>query len=201
MGLTTTADVKARLSITDATDDAVIDDLVVDVSDWIADFTKRQLEPLAAQTYVVDTAYGSTIDMPVGVRVVTSLGVAFVDQPDTGGSYTAVDAADVLLRPVALDRRPGWPATQLVIRGSAPRLRSVLNGARIVADVGFAAVPPRVAAAALDAVVAAYTVRGKPSGQAIGPDDNQAGFWAAFFGPDSPHLSTLRRLRVRGGVA
>lgn len=199
--LTTTADVKARLRITDATDDAVIDDLIADCSDWIADFTKRQLEPLAAQTYVVDTAYGSSIDMPVGVRVVTSLGIAHVDQPDVGGSYTSVDAADILLRPVSLYRRPGWPATQVVIRGSSPRLRDVLNGARIVADVGFAAVPPRVAAAALDAVVAAYTMRGKPSGQAIGPDENPSGPWAAFFGPDSPHLSTLRRLRVRSGIA
>lgn len=198
--LTTTAAVKARLGIADATDDALISSLIDGVSDWVADFTKRQLAPLAAQTYVVDTAAGSILDVRIGVRLVTSLGVAATDQPDVGGVYTAVDLADVLLRPVAMQRRPGWPATQVVVKGTAARFYQALNGARIVGDFGFPAIPPRVVELANDAVSAAYTVRRRGASGAIGPDGDTAVDWGSFFGPSSPHLSTLRRLRVASGI-
>lgn len=200
--LTTTAAVKARLSIADATDDQLISDLIDGVSDWIADFTQRQLVPQAGVTYVVDTAFGSIIDAPMGVRLVSSLSIAATDQPDTGGVYTAVAAADILLRPLPINRRPGWPATQIVLRGTSPRLFAALNGATFTADVGFAApILPRVSQAALDAVCAAYTVRRRGASGVLGVDDDQAVDWGAYFGPGSPHLSTLRRLRGPRGIA
>lgn len=196
--LVTRVQIKARLDISDVADDALIDELNATVSDWIIDYTRRALIAEPDATYVVDTSAGSVIEFPRGLRAVTSLGIAQTDQPDAGGTYIAVAAADILLRPSPSERRPGWPAERILIRGAVGQLRAVLNGARIVGDVGFAAVPARVQEVALDAITQAFTMRGKPAGGAIGPEGTRTVDVATLFGPGSPQLETLQRFRVPG---
>lgn len=194
--LCTTAQVKVRLKITDGTDDALISELIDQVTDWIQEYTGRKLVPEAAATYVVDTAAGSEIPIPRGIRAVTTLEIATADQPDTGGTYTAITSADVLLRPSSMFRKPGWPATRILIRGTTPRLSTTINGARIVGDFGFAATPPSIAGVAMDAVVTAYTARQGGASAVIGAQDTAIVPWGVYFSKGSPQRATLDRYRA-----
>lgn len=199
--LVTTAQAKTRLGITDATDDTLIGELIDQVTDWIQEFTGRKFVPENGATYVVDTTAGSVIEVRRGIRTVTSLGIASTDQPDTGGTYTAVTAANILLRPLTVERRPGWPATRIVIKGTIGPLSTALNGAQIVGDFGFASVPPAVAAVALDAVATAYTSRQAGDSEVAGPDASPVPVWARFFAPGTVQRAMLERYRGGVGIA
>lgn len=199
--LTTAARVKAQLKITDATDDAYLGTLITDLSDWVQEYTGRTLTAVAGQTYVVDTAAGSVIPFPRGVRAVTSLSIAATDQPDAGGTYTAVAAADILLRPNSAYRKPGWPATEIWIRGAYGRLSQALNGASIVLDEGFAATPAAIMRVVDDAVAAAYQARGAGGSGVIGADGSPVpADWSKYFGWGSPQRQTLLRYRAGMGI-
>lgn len=196
--LCTTAQVKTRLGIGDATDDAVIGEIVSQVSDEIQTFVGRLgLTPEAGATYVFDTALGHVLDVPRGIRAVTAMSIAFTDQPDAAGAYTAVTLADVMLRPKLVDRRPGWPATQIVLK-SGPLdtripLRTVANGATVTGDFGFSPTPAAVTRIALDAAVALYLDR-KRGGQA----GAEGLILPQLLAPGD--LAQLRRLRGSSGL-
>lgn len=199
--LCTTAQVKTRLGITDAGVDALISEYIDQVSDWISEYTGRKLVPDAGATYTFDTLRGSIIEIPRGIRAVTSLGLSAVDQPDSGGTYTTVAAADIALRPLTQDRPTGWPAFRVVVLGGAWRVSTARNGAKIVGDFGFAAAPPEVQGVALDAVVAAFKSRKMGTSGVIGGDDQAVVEWGAYFGWGSPQRQTLMRLRGGRGIA
>lgn len=197
----TLADVKLQLKIdvADTTDDAYLTSLIEDVTDWMQERVRRYLVPKAALSFLVDTAAGSTIDVRrYGVRTVTSLGVASSNQPDTGGTYTAVAAADIVLRPPAGQRAFGMPATSIAILGAYARLVDAINGASIVADCGPAATPDRIQRVAADAVVTAYQARKAGGSGAIGADGGAAIEWSRYFSVGSPQLLTLDRLALPG---
>lgn len=195
----TTAQVKARLEVADATDDTLISELIDELTDWLQDVTGRKLVPEAGATYYVDTAPGSVIEVKRGIRVVTSLAIATSDQPDDGsGTYTAVAAADVLLRPSSIERKPGWPAQRILIRGTTGRLTTALNGAKIVGDFGFAAPPPTIQAVAFDAIVTAYTSHRGGASDVIGGDGSTIYPWAKYFSKGSPQRATVDRYHMPG---
>ena len=203
--LCTTAQVKARDEIPDGSDDAVLSELIDQVTDFIQGFTRRRLLPDNAKTYFLDTAAGAVIDVPRGIRTVTSLDLATSDQPDTGGTFTtSVAAADMLLRPSELFRRPGWPPDQILLRGaSVGVLTTGLNRAKLVGDFDFAATPPAAQAVAIDAVVAAFAGRTDGASEVIGADDVPSIPWAKYFAEGSPQYNTLLRFRAgaRFGMA
>lgn len=195
--IVTTAQVKAQLGVTDATDDALISSLIDRVSSYIEATTGRKLVPDDAATYYVDTVYGHTIRVPRGIRTVTSLAVAATDQPDDGsGTYQAVTATDILLRPSAIERPEGWPATTIILRQSpistTVPLRTASNGAKIVGNFGFAAVPLELVGVAIDAVIATYIVRRNAAADAIGETDTSV--IARYFGAGAAYR-ILRRYR------
>lgn len=200
--LVTLAQIKARLfptGLVDVTDDTLLGELNDQATDWIQEFTGRRFVPVAAQTYVVDTAAGSVIEVPRGVRAVTALAIASSDQPDTAGTYVAVLAADILLRPSSLYRKAGWPATRIVLKGSTTgRLANAINGAQMTIDEGFAAVPPAVQAVALDAVATAYTARSAGDSGVAGADGSPIAVWARLFAPGTVQRATLERYRAGG---
>jgi hypothetical protein len=192
--------VKARLfpgGTSDTTDDVLIAELVAEVSAWIEGFTGRRFTPETA-TYVFDTTAGRSLFVARGIRSVTSIGVASSHQPDTGGSYTALTAADVLLRPKAVDLPAGWPATEVRLSLASTTqtyFYSAENGCTITGEFGFAAPPADVAAVAIDAVVAAYQARRNGASSVMGADDMPMPPWAKFFGRGSPQRGTLERYR------
>jgi len=198
--LCTTAAVKTRAGITDADDDALISSLIDGVSDWVQDFTGRKLVPDNAATYVVDTTTGPELYVRRGIRTLTTLEVAATDQPSAGGTYATVAAALCVLRPAPMYLRPGWPHDTILILGSAPAFRTVINGARIVGNFGFATTPPVITELVIDAVVAALGIRGDPAAPTIGAD-GRAIAWSAFFGEGTAQLNTLLRYRGAWGIA
>lgn len=201
--LCTIGQVKARLfpaGPTDTTDDGLIAELIEQISDWIGGYTGRILYPVNAATYVFDTSYGNTLRIPMGLRSATSVGVNnLAHQPDSGGSYTTVAAADYLLRPKPADLPPGWPATELRISraatGTIHLFGNIENGCTITGDFGFAAVPADIAAVAIDAAVAAYQSRKNGASSVLGADGTALPPWSQFFGRGSPQRGTLDRYR------
>lgn len=191
--LCTTAQVKARAGITDAADDAVISEIIDQVSDEIQNFTKRKLVAEAATTYVFDTAFGHTLLVPRGIRAVTAMGIAALDQPDTAGAYSAVTLSTILLRPVAAERKPGWPATEIRLTASPLDtrypFRTAANGATVTGDFGFAVTPPVIVRIAISATLAEYLDRRR--GGSAGPEGIEL---PALL--DAAQLATLARFRA-----
>ncbi len=198
--LATTAVVKRRLTIVDGNDDALLDDLNEAVSAWIQEQTGRRFIAEAGVTFPVDTQGGHVIEVPRGIRAVTALGVASTDQPDTGGTYVAIAAADILLRPLAQERRPGWPPT-LILTKSATRFSWALNGAQITGDVDFATIPTAIAGIAADAVVAAYQDRKSGTSGVLGAEDAAGVPWASYFAERTGQWRILQRYRIGSGRA
>lgn len=199
--LVTLVQIKARLSITDTTDDVLLGELNDQAADFMQELTGRKFVPDNAATYYFDTAPGSLIRVRRGIRTVTALSIATSDQPDDGsGTYTAVAAADVLLRPKLQDRRPGWPALEIWISGSTGRLSRAINGAKVTGDFGFAEVPPSVQAIALDAIAAAYTSKQAGDSDAIGADASPVAVWGRMFAEGTVQRQTLNRYRVGQGI-
>jgi hypothetical protein len=203
--LVTLAQAHRRLGIdiADTDDDALLAELITDVSDWIADYVRpAYLIAETAQTFYLDTTAGSVIPFPRGIRTVTSLSIASSSQPDDGsGTYVAVAATDIYLRPAIQDRKPGWPATAIVLAGATGRLVTAKNGAKLVGDTGFSAVPARVQEVALNAISQAYVTRARQAGGVIGEDDTPVAPWAEYFGKGSPQRATLARFRAGAGIA
>lgn len=189
---------RLRLLVADTGDDTFLTTLLESVSAFVQDRCHRRLIAETLTNVLVDTAAGSRIEVPRGVRSVSSLALATGDQPDDGsGTYTAVAAADILLRPGQLERRPGWPADTILLKGAAPRIvRSTLNGAKITMDVDFATVPLPIVAVVEEAVVVAYNASQGGTGEGIGEGNTQVPDWAEYFPDGSPQAATLQRYTI-----
>lgn len=203
--LCTTAQVKVRIfpaGVTDAVDDTLISELIDEVSAFIQNYTGRKFVAEAAATYTFDTMVGYVLRVPRGIRSITTMGVASTSQPDAGGTYTTVAAADRLLRPLAVDLPEGWPATEVrisrgTLAGTIARFSRADNGCTITGNFGFATTPVDIQAVAIDAVVAAYASRANGASGVIGADGLPIPPWAGYFGKSSPQRSTLERYRYQ----
>ena len=149
-------------------------------------------------TYTFDTRAGYVLRIPRGIRSFTSFGLnSMANQPDSGGSYTTLTAADILLRPKAVDLADGWPFTEVRLSGATSYVfRGVENGATITGDFGFAATPPDIAAVAIDATVTAFQNRKNGASGVIGSEDAAIVPWRNFFGKGTAQRMTLDRYRV-----
>ena len=167
-------DVKQRLGIApaDTADDEDLLEYIRAVTIDIETLTGRDFtgDP-ADRTVLVDTCSGTTLQVPQGIQSVTTLQVATTDQPDTGGTYTALVAGAWVLRPGTFSRSPGWPATAIT-RIDGGWFSDAINGAEITGRLGWAAVPANIARVGANAVVRAW--RARSSGGAdlaiAGPD-------------------------------
>jgi len=204
--LCTTAQVKLRIfpsGVTDTSDDALISELIDQVSDYIQQYTGRKLVPVTSTTYVFDTVAGYVLRIPIGVRSISAFGVALTHQPDSGGVYTTVPAADYLLRPKVQDASPGWPFTEVqlfrgLLTGTIGAFGNIQNGATITGTFGFAATPPDIQGVAMDATIAAYQARKLGTSGVIGADEGALTPWNDFFSFGSPQRATLNRYRYMG---
>lgn len=201
--LCTIAQVKARINpagISDVVDDAMLTEMVEQVSDWIQHFTGRKFVPDNAATYVVDTQSGYVLRIPRGIRTVTSMGVnSLSNQPDTGGTYTTLSAATIMLRPSSIDLPVGWPPTEIHLsRATSSVFATAENGATITGNFGFATTPPDIQAVTIDATVAAYQSRKNGASGVIGAEGDAIIPWVSFFSSGSPQRATLERYRYIG---
>ena len=196
--LCTTAQVKLRVGVTDATDDTLISELIDQVTDWIQQYVGRRLVPIGSATYIRDTAYGYSFYFPAGMRTVTAVEVAPSNQPPTGGTgYVVVPSTDYKLYPEAPAQ--GWPQTELRLAraavGTVRYFKDAENGMKITCTSGFTLTPPDMTSVAIDAVVAAYTNRQDGASGVIGADVMAVTPWSEFFSRGSPQRGTIERYR------
>lgn len=177
----TTAAVKARLSIGNTTDDAVIDTLCDQVNGFVESYTHRQVGPFATgSTFTLhfesEDAYenGRVFVHTPGISSITLLEVA----PYTGAAYVTVPASDYFLMPADSDRDTGWPAFEVHMTdipsasNGQPFFAPGYNTVRITGDFGWAAIPTEVQEVATNLALALWRSRSAGTSDVftIGPD-------------------------------
>lgn len=169
----TLAAVKARLGITNSTDDALLSTLCDQINQHVETVTGKVLAPVASAIYLFDGDGSRTLRVPSGVRAVSLLEVA----PETGAAYVTIAAGEYFLRPLAQDRQAGWPATRIVMsdRPAAGTAYSYfplgLSTVRVTMTTGWAAIPDDLTGYAGRAAVIVWTARQSGQVMDVGGED------------------------------
>ena len=193
-GLCTLANVKLALfptGYTDTTDDVTLQLYIDALTSEVQEYTSRQfVTDASASDYYFDIAYPCrTLYVPQGVQSVTSLGYATnrLSQPASGGTYTTVTAANVLLRPLAKDRRgAAWPADTIQISDLETTFSGFptgFNTVKVNGVFGFATVPADIERLAVANVVRRWQARRGGQSDTIGASDF-GGEAMRFMAPD-----------------
>lgn len=179
-GLCTLANVKLALfptGYTDTTDDTTLQSYIDGVTGEVAEYTSRQFVTDAAPTdYYLDIGRATkSLYIPAGVQSVTTLSFATTSQPASGGTYTAITAAHVLLRPLPVDRRSGFPADTIVVSDLNTQISAGFyvgyNTVKATMTCGFATVPAEIERLALAIVVRRWQARKGGQTDTIGAPD------------------------------
>lgn len=171
-GICDLLDAKQRLGIiaSDTSEDENLIEYIDQVTTYILGKTGREFLPYTG-TRTFDVPYATpTLLIPRGVRAITTLSYATTDQPDTGGTYTALAATDFYLRPLAHERDYGWPATRLELNIYNGALRYFTAGHSMVkaaGDFGWAAPPADIAGIGLTLVTGLHRERGSSGGDSF----------------------------------
>lgn len=161
------ADVRGRITTSLAT--GPLTDLIESISDEIEAYVGAWLAPRSDTTLLFDVARtGSSLRMEiagrrVGVRALTALGIASSGQPETGGVFTTVPLANVLLRP-----RPsaeGIASNLVLTSGSFSR---GFNTVSATGSFGPATVAPRTREAAIELVMFALNANPGLASESVG---------------------------------
>jgi hypothetical protein len=158
----------------DANRDENILEKIRQVSAAIEGYTGRWFapRPLSGTTvYRTHTRFGYVLRIPKGIRSITTLGIAVIDQPDTGGTYTTATSTDYYIDPPAIERDANWPGTAIWFRSIASqRFYNASFGAEITGQFGWASVPADIQGVAVRAAVRRYIGKGGGgTAVAIGP--------------------------------
>lgn len=177
-GLVSLANVKLAVfptSYTDTTDDTTLQAYIDRVTAEIQEYTGRQFVGDTIDTdYYFDVARaGKSLFLAQGIQSVTSLGYAKVSQPASGGTYTTIAAASVLLRPLPAQRRAGFPADTVVITDLdvTDYFYPGYNTVKLTGKLGFVAVPADIEGVALAITVRRWQARKGGQTDTIGPVD------------------------------
>lgn len=175
-GIVGLADVKNRLAIDPADTDADAELLgfINDLTIAIERHCTRWFVPRPASgdaTYLFSPMhYGRVLSVPRGIRSVSSIGFATIDQPDVGGTYAPIDLSAISLQPSEIDRDPGWPATEIVILAPQAPLTFYpgLNRVQVTGQFGWESPPADVTDVAMDAIVRRHVGKGSGVMQVVG---------------------------------
>lgn len=157
--------VKARLGITDTTQDTILTTICGAVNGWLEMRMRRSVGSTTTTVLTFDgrsaLENGRCILVPIGVQSVSLLEVAAV----TGDPFVTVPASDYFIRPLIQDREPGWPGFEVWmtdIPSSANTLPVFTPGYANVRMTGvyqWAVTPPELIQVAEIAVVRAWQAR------------------------------------------
>lgn len=182
----TLALVKARItqdSTFTAAQDAVLSSLCDQVNQYIETATGRVLAPVSSAVYTFDGTGRRYIHFPRGIRAVSLLEVAGI----SAGSYSTSPSTDYMLRPLAQDRTPGWPATQIqlsnVITGSFRTFPTGYGTVRVTMTTGWDAIPDDIIDVALTTVTRAWHARQSGQVDIIGNSDTGEPTVSRFVAP------------------
>ena len=186
----TLAGVRLRLGlqVADTGDDAAI----TSISDQVNSFLEgkygcnRIIAPISSATYVLDGNGLSHIYFPKGIRAVSALTVGDY----IGDTLDAVDAADIVLRPLEQDRTPGWPAmylylsdhpvTTVIARSSFPKGQANIS---LTCTAGWAAIPDEITDVALTTAVRAWHATQAGQTDIVGTDEMGRPLVSRFVAP------------------
>ena len=151
-------------------DDALLGVIVAQVNTYIESVIGRSITVAAAGTVTFDVPSATDhLFVPQGLQSVSSLLVADY----TGATAGTVASADVFLRP--LNRRPGWPYTEIwlsdVPTGSIGIFSPGYGVVQAIGTVGWAEVPEDLEGVAIRMAVRAWHARASGENDAIGVDD------------------------------
>jgi len=173
-------DVTQRLTGTvSANDQELLAEFIAEATTDIQGHTSRRFvrSPLSGtSTFLFDVERDSrTLRVAQGIASLTQLEVATTSQPESGGTYSVVAAADWFLRPTSHERDAGWPATSVVIRdnatGAVPQFHGGYNAVRLTAALGWPSVPADIAGLAVNAVIRRFQARGSGVATALGSEE------------------------------
>lgn len=172
----TTANLKARLGITDSTDDDLLDDLVAQTNAYVEHVTRRPIGPTNGGTATFDAVEDVYPDgrlyVRQGIRTLTSATVA----PSTGESGVAATVADIVILPRSQNRRPDWPGFWLAFKdevtGSVEDWGTGWGNITIVGDFGWASIPPEISEVAELIATRAWHARASGQQDIVGTDEN-----------------------------
>lgn len=160
-------ELKARLSITDAVDDAALTAAVDGASREIEDHTRRQFN--AEETATARRYYAVSRTVCAVDDFHTTTGLVVETDDDLDGVYeTAWTAADFQLEPIegVHHGRTGWPFWRLVAVGSPAFPTSSRAAVRVTAQWGWGAVPAQVKEATLILAEEIFKLKDAPFGVA-----------------------------------
>lgn len=196
----TAALVKARLGITDTTDDTLLGSIVDQVNQFIESphGTGRIVAPVNSATYLVDGNGLRRLSFPRGLRAVTELAIGDY----TGDTRDVIASTDYFLRPLAQDRAPGWPALWLELSNLPAGAHSVFAAGyetvSITATTGWSAIPDDLADVAITTAVRAWAARQTGQADIVGSDDTGAPLVSRYVAPY--HWAAIKAYRVRKPV-
>jgi hypothetical protein len=198
----TTALVKARLGVAtlDTTDDALIGSIVDQVNQFIEspEGCGRILAPITSATYLADGDGMRRLYFPRGLRSVTELKIGDY----TGDTLDVIAATDYFLRPLAQDRKPGWPAMWIELSDRPAGAHTVFakgfETVSITATSGWAAIPDDIIDVALTTCVRAWHARQSGQADIVGNDETGAPLVSRYVA--GFHWSTIRAYRIRQKV-
>jgi len=190
----TTAAVKARLGISDATDDALIATFCDQVNQFIESpqGTGRILAPIGSTTYLLDGDGSSELYFARGIRAVSALAVGDY----TGDTRDPISPGEYFLRPLEQDRDPGWPPMWLMLSDRATSRRRFPVGFETVSltcTAGWAAIPDDITDVALTTVVRMWHARQSGQVDVVGNDETGEPIVSRNIAPS--HWKTLKAYR------
>jgi hypothetical protein len=166
-GYTNVSAVKARLGITDTTDDSLLGAIVGEVNSFITERLGRPVGPEDDVTYVFDGTGTNRLRVTRGIRSVTTLTVA----SQTGATPVSITAGDIILVPPSGERGDGEPADWIVLSdhpaGGVYIFGAGYGTVSVTGDFGWAAVPEALAGVAVTLAVARWRARGSAGGDAF----------------------------------
>lgn len=196
----TAALVKARLfaaGVTDTTDDTLIGTICDQVNQFIESpqGCGRILAPINSATYLIDGDDRRRLYFPKGIRAVTELAIGDY----TGDTRDVLAATDYFLRPLAYDRKPGWPAEWIELSdlpaGSHPVFQRGYETVSLTCTAGWAAIPDDIIDVALTTAVRAWSARQSGQADLVGNDENGEPLVSRYV--SGFHWATIRAYRVK----
>lgn len=166
----TTALIKARLNITNSTDDTVLGSVCDQVNQAIETIARRVLAPVPSATFLIDGDGSRCLTFKRGILAISALSVA----PGTGQAKVTLASTDYFLRPSAPDRLPGFPATEIHLSDisfTVPSFGRGFDTVSMTATTGFAAIPDDVTDIALTVATRAWHAVQAGQTDVVGTDD------------------------------
>lgn len=195
----TAAAVKARLGIGsgDTTDDTLIGTICDQINQFIESpqGTGRILAPINSTTYLIDGDGSRRLYFPRGIRAITDLQIGAY----TGATKDVIAATDYYLRPLAQDRKPGWPAMYVELSDRpAGSYRTFPEGYETVSmtcTAGWAAIPDDITDVALTTAVRAWHARQSGQADLVGTDETGEPLVSRYVA--GFHWATLKAYRLK----